>query len=339
MSKKLSKNALVTGGTGFIGRHLIKKLISEGIKVRALVRPESQNASRLEDFDVDIIEGDLADPVSLYKAVKGIDTVFHVAGVMTSDWYACYSINIKGTEHLIKAALTQEVQRFIYLSDIEVYDIVNVKKGTKIGEDSPSHQNPKQMGAYIHSRIEAEKLIFIAYHKNGLKATVLRSCMVVGPMGHIFFPQLGFQYKDKIFFVLRNGENPLPLIYVIDLVDGIYKVSIEKKCIGQVYNLVDEPKFNVRSYIEKFSTITGRKAKIISLPYFVPYLGVTVYEFLNFIGLIKKSWTSRSRFRWKHAPVLFDSSKIKKDLNWNPEVSIEEGLKRTFKWYKTQLRS
>jgi len=339
MNKNLAQTALVTGGTGFIGRHLVNKLLSENIRVRVLIRSKSIHADRMKGLDVEIIHGDLKESLSIDKALKGVNTIYHVAGVMSDNQDLCYRVNTKGTEHLIRAALAANVERFVYLSDIEVYDIEGAKKGEIIKEDWPCHKNPQQMGSYIHSIIEAEKLIFDAHHNHGLKATVLRSSMVIGPMGKMFFPQLGYQFRDKTFLVIRKGANILPLIYYENLVKGLYKASIEEKAIGRIYNLVDEPNITVRSYIEQFIRITGSEARIVFLPYFIPYFGIAVYEFVSYTGLLKKGGTSRSRFRWKHAPVLFDNSKAKKDLNLNQGVSIEEGLTRTFKWYKDQLRN
>ena len=126
----------------------------------------------------------------------------------------------------------------MFISDTEVYDLLSVKKGTIIKEDAPIQKNPN---AYIFSKIENKKHVFEAYKKHGLGVTVVRPGMVVGPMGQIFFPHLGYKYKNKVFFVLRNGNNILPLIGVENLADGIYKASVENNAIGQAYNLVDDP--------------------------------------------------------------------------------------------------
>jgi len=285
----------------------------------------------LKGLDVETFEGDLADSQALNKAAKGINTVFHTGGVKSnSTWQDIYKTNIKGTENLINAALANRVERVILISDTEVYDLISVKKGTLIREDSPFQKNPN---AYVYSKIRNEKDLFEAHKKHGLGATVIRPGMVIGPMGQMFFPHLGYRYKNKIFFIIRNGKNILPLICVQNLVDGIYNVSIEKKAVGQVYNLVDDLEITVRSYLEHFIRITGSKARIISLPYIVPYLAIMAYEIIAHMGFVKRGVTSRSQFKWKHTSMLFDNTKAKKDLGWSPTISMEEGLTKTFRWY------
>jgi len=333
-NKRVAPTALVTGATGFIGTHLIKKLLSENISVRALVRPNSIRAGRLKKFDVDIVEGDLTDADVLYEATRGIKTIYHAGAAVSNSWEENYQTTIKGTEHLIKAALAHQVERFVHLSTLEVYDRDSTKRNAIIKEDSPYKKNPKH--PYAHSKIEAEKLLFDAYRRQGLGVTIVRLGIVIGPMGRVFFPHLGYHYQDKLFLLIGKGNNILPLTYVENTVDGIYKASIVEKAIGQVYNLVDDGEITVRDYLEQFIKITGIQARIISLPYIIPYFATTAYELAASFGLLKKGVTSRAQLKWKHMPVRFDNTKAKNELGRDSKVSIEQGLNRTFKWYAAE---
>ena len=89
----------------------------------------------------------------------------------------------------------------------------------------------------------------------------------------------------------------------------------------------------MREYLERFIQITGTKAKIISLPYVIPYLATTAYEVSAFFNLVDKGVTSRAQLKGKQAKVRFDSSKARIELGWIPRVSLEEGLDKTFTWY------
>jgi len=324
---------LVTGASGFIGVHLVKKLLSENIRVRALVRPNSIHAGRLKGLAVEIVEGNLADSEVLYEASKGIKTIYHAGAPMSSNWEEQYQIAIKGTKQLIEAALTQGVDRFVHVSSLAIYDLNRIMKNTLVREESPYHQDPRRIGAYAYSKIEGEKLMLDAYQDHGLGVTVVRPGIVIGPMGRVFFPHLGYRYQDRLFLPVGKADTILPLTYVDNTVDGIYQASIEDKCIGQVYNLVDDGEITVRQYLEKFIEMKGNQTRMISLPYMLPYLATAFYEIGSSLGVLKKGVTSRAQLKWKQAPVRFDNTKAKNDFGWQQQVSIEEGLIRTFEWY------
>lgn len=334
--KNVAPTVLVTGASGFIGTHLIKKLLSENIGVRALVRPNSTHAGRLRKYNVDIAEGNLADADALYEAAKGIKTIYHLGAAASSSWEDNYQSTVKGTENLIKAALEYQVERFVHVSTIAVYELISVNKSAKVKEDSPYLRNSKEMGAYNYSKIEAEKLVFDAYRDQGLRATLVRPGSVIGPMGGVFFPLLGYHFGDGLFFVIGKGDNILPLTYVENTVDCIYKASIEENAIGQVYNIVDDGDITVRQYLERFIETTGVQARIVYLPYMVPYLATAAYEVVAHFSLIKKGATSRVQLKSKQTPARFDNTKAKNELGWHPLVSIDEGLTKTFKWYASK---
>jgi nucleoside-diphosphate-sugar epimerase/predicted dehydrogenase len=330
--------ALVTGSSGFLGTHLIKKLLSENIAVRALVRPNSIRAGKLKNLDVDVVEGNLSDADVINKAVKGIKTIFHAGSAMSNNWDDHYNSTIKGTENLIKAALDNQVERIVHLSTLAVYELNSLKKNKLIKEDSPYQKNPRKMGPYAFSKIEAEKLLIESYQNKGLPVSIVRPGMIVGPSGHIFFPHFGYRYQDKMFLIIGGGSNILPLTYVENTVDGIYRASIEQKAVGQIYNLIDDGEFTVKEYLELFMKVTGIQARIINLPYVVPYLATTAYEIASSLNLLKKGVTSRAQLKWKQSPLRFDSSKAKNELGWNSTIPLEEGLKKTFEWYSKTIR-
>ena len=329
---------LVTGASGFIGTHLLKKLLSENLRVLALVRPNSMNAGGLRKFDVEVIQGDLSDHNALIEATKDIKTVYHVGAAMTGSWEENYQTTIKGTEYLIGAALSQGVERFIHVSTIAVYDLLGLARNANIKEDAPYLKHPKWIGPYANAKIEAEKLVVEASRRKGLPATILRLGMVIGPYGRIFFPHFGYRYSDKIFFVIGQGKMILPLTYVENTVDGIYKAALETKAIGQIYNVVDDAQISVNDYLKRFVDMTGIQARIVKLPYIIPYMASAAYELGASLNILPKGKTSRTQLKWKQAQVIIDNSKIKKDLGWDPKVSMNEGLRRTFEWYALQRR-
>jgi len=329
----LAPTALVTGASGFVGIHLVKKLLAENVVVRALVRPNSIHAGRLRTLDVEVVEGSLDDAQILSEAARGIKTIYHAGAAMNNNWEEHERTNINGTQYLINAALAHRVDRLVYLSTLAVYEVASLRENTVIKEDSPYQKNPKLMGPYAYSKIQAEKMLLDAYRNQGLQVTIVRPGIVLGPMGRIFLPHLGYRYQDKLFLVIDQGDTPLPITYVENTVDGIYRASIETAAAGQIYNLVDGQEVSVREYLERFIKATGTKARIISLPYLIPYLATMVYEVSASLNLVHRGVTSRAQLKGKQAKVRFDSSKARTELGWVPRVSLREGLDRTFSWY------
>ncbi len=324
--------ALVTGASGFVGIHLIKKLISENIRVRALVRGNSVHLGRLRSLNVEIVQGDLSDPEVVDHAVRGVRMIYHAGAPMNNSWYDHEQTTLVGTQNIIKSALAHGVQRVIYLSTLAVYELNTLKSGTMVKEDSIYQKDPKKMGPYAYTKIEAEKMLLKAYQEKGLKITIVRPGIIIGPMGKVFFPHLGFKNADVLFLVIRNGKNKLPLTYIENTVDAIYQASIEEKAIGQIYNIIDDGEMTVRNYLERFVKFTGIPSKIVRFPYFIPYLLFGALEMANALKILKVK-SSRAQLKWKHKNVTFDNTKVKNEINWKQRVSMEEGLEKTFKWY------
>jgi nucleoside-diphosphate-sugar epimerase/predicted dehydrogenase len=336
-TKKLAPTALVTGASGFIGYHLVKKLLSENIGVRALVRPNSIHAGRLTNLGLEVIQGDLADIHILDKATKGIATIYHAGSPTNDNWDEYNRVAVQGTEQLLELAIAQKVNRFVQFSSLAVYELLKIKH-TQIKEDSPYQRNPKNMGPYAWAKIETEKLVYNAYEKRGLKVTIVRPGMVIGPMGRIFFPHFGFRYRDKIFVLVGKGDIVLPFTYVENTVDGIYRASISDKAIGQSYNLVDDGEITARKYLERFIETTGLDSKIVYVPFIMPYTAAGFYEMAAKLNLVKKGITSRYQLKSKQSQKRFDNFKAKSELGWIPKITMEEGLSRTFTWYRDQYR-
>jgi predicted dehydrogenase/nucleoside-diphosphate-sugar epimerase len=333
INKPETPTALVTGASGFVGTHIVRKLLSENIGVRALVRPNSIHAGRLKKASVEVVEGDLSDPDVIQEAARGIKMVYHAGADMSSSWKDQERATLEGTRNLIKASLNHGVKRFVHLSTLAVYELLEINNKT-IKENSPYQKYPKQMGPYAYFKIEAEKIVLGAFKKDGLGVSIVRPGMIIGPLGGVFFPHFGYRLGDTKFLLIGKGDVPLPFTYVENTVEGIFKASIEKKAIGQIYNLIDDGQITARKYLERFIKVTGVDGKIISLPYFIPYSATAAYEFVSSLGLLKKGITSRAQLKWKQAPVLFDSQKAREELGWKEKMSIEEGLDKTFTWYR-----
>ena len=189
------------------------------------------------------------------------------------------------------------------------------------------------MGAYAYAKVQTEQLLLSAYKKDGLPITIVRPGIVIGPMGRLFFPHLGYRYANKYFFVIGDGKKVLPLTYVENTVDAIYRASQSESAIGQIYNIVDDGEVLVCDYLQRFKEMTGGQIRINHVPYFLAYAASAAYEMVASLGLAEKGITSRAQLKSKQADVLYDNAKTKFELDWTPTVSIDEGIRKTFEWH------
>lgn len=330
--------ALVTGATGFIGSHLVTRLLADGVTVRALVRRNSAHAGRLVDCDVEIVEGDLTEPALLAAATRGAQVVYHVGAPMGRSWTEHRDTTIQGTAHLLGAAIDAGVERFVHVSTLAVYDLARARAGTVITEDWPYQDAAGQMGAYAYAKIEAEKRVFDAGARRGLPVTVVRPGIVLGPRGQVFFPHLGYRIGDRLFIVPGDARVPLPLTSVESTVDGIRKTATSPRAVGRAYNLVDDGAITIADYLRGFIEATGTGARIVVLPFIAPFVATAGYELAARIGLLPAGITSRAQLRWKRARVRFDTTRARTELGWTPAMPLEAALSRTFAWYSARHR-
>jgi nucleoside-diphosphate-sugar epimerase len=199
---------LVTGATGFIGKHLVKTLAQQGKTIRCLVRKTS-DTRYLENLGVEFHYGDLLSKDSLKDIAKGINIVYHLAGEVNSN--RCrnyYKINVDGTKNLVEQCLSKKVDRFIYLSSIAA---VGPKSGTLLTEQSPC----KPANPYGKSKFETEKLLITYFDRFKFPVTILRAPIVYGPFGQhsVITKILQMISKGRFFFRGQWKKLKKPLLY------------------------------------------------------------------------------------------------------------------------------
>ena len=172
--------ACVTGGTGFIGRALLRRLLADSAQVRALARP-SRRADELEAWGAEVIRGDLSDPAAVERAVADAEVVYHAAAKLNPPGARAefFEANVRGTERVLQACLQAGVGRVVYLSSLAVYG--PVREGERIDEDTPFDDVPEQRDLYAQSKIAADELAVSFAGKNGLPVAILRPGLVYGP--------------------------------------------------------------------------------------------------------------------------------------------------------------
>lgn len=319
----------MTGGTGFIGSHLVEALIKRGIEVRCLIRNKN-DLKWLRGLSVELIEGDLKDRISLFRAVKGVNQILHLAGVtkaVKEETY--YEVNATGTKNLLDACLKVEpsLEKFIYLSSQAASGPCN-HNGKKREEDPCLPVSP-----YGRSKRKGEEFLLEQIHQ--FPFLILRPSVVYGPRDRDVF---------AFFKILSKGINPIfsgpgqqiSLCYVQDLIQGILLASESKDLQGEIFFLSDGHIYRMDQIGDIFAEAIGLKVYRIRIPSGILY-GIAFFsELLSKISqkppLINRGkWEEMVQKNW-----VCDITKAETLLGFKPRVSLHEGVKITYEWYRKE---
>jgi len=322
--------SLVTGATGFIGSHLAETLISAGDQVRALVRATS-DTGHLEQLGVERCTGDLTDPSGLERALEGVGRVFHCAAIVT-DWDPqdlSSAINIEGTAALADAALRAGVQKFVYVSTTEVYG----HPDAPVSEDAPYRYRG---WPYCDTKIEAEKRVW-EYHRRGLPVTVLRPATVYGPRSKSVVVEFVELLRSGQMMLIDGGRKTAGLCYVTDLVDLMLQVGQAEVGLGRAYNVADGTAITWAEFTNGLAALLGLPPVRTSVPRRLAYP----------VGWLMEKLTGLRR--GDHRPLLtrmavefvgthqgFSIDRAWRELGFEPEVFLEEGLRLTGEWLREE---
>ena len=226
---------LVTGGTGFMGPHLIKKLLSQGHQCRCLVRPGS-NRSQIQWPGVEMIEGDVARPESLTGMAEGADRLIHMAtlGHMNnslSSQSKFDEVNVQGTVNVMNEALRSGVSRLIHCSSVAAMGICPDMPATEESECSPHN-------AYGRSKLKAEREVLRMVAENAIPAVLVRFSMVYGPGDPRDILRLTRLAKWGLFPKIGKRPKLTPLIHVNDAIHGLL-LAMERGRTGEIYLLTN----------------------------------------------------------------------------------------------------
>jgi 2-alkyl-3-oxoalkanoate reductase len=322
---------LVTGGTGFLGGHLVRRLVQQGDQVRVLARPASR-ADRLPG-EVEIVRGDLKDEESVARAVDGVDIIYHVGAATAGSWEEYRQGTIEATERIMRLALQSRVRRFLHVSSLAVYHTFSLKDGDSVDESSALEPNPEKVGPYCYSKVEAEK-IALRYLEKGLRLTIVRPGLIYGPGGRLMFPHVGYFLHDRLFVMIGSGDNILPFTYVENTVDGFLLAAAADEAEGGSYHFVDSSEITQKEYLTRYREATGSRFWVASVPFPLLLRGTLLGGPLSRLrGGRQPFRPSRYSLISKWKSLRFETLRARTELGWTPRVSLLEGLNRTFQWY------
>lgn len=324
----MSKITLVTGGTGFIGSHLVEKLVLSGREVRCLVKPKS-SLEYLKGLKVDLFYGDLTKPESLKGINEGVGTVFHLAAIarpMSIPDEIYTQVNVQGTKNLLEAFSGKNLKKFIYLSSISV--VGPSRDGRPVNEKTPT--NP--IDIYGQSKLAAEKVVFDFIKEYQMPIVVLRPPMVFGPKDFEML-KLFKAVKTGFFPIKSNPHGHFEFCYVKNLILACL-LAEKKGKTGEIYHVSNERSYTLKEVIKSMAQAEGVNLLKFYFPNWLLKIGGSTIEFVAKIFRFHPPF-SRNTVVWMTTNFwISDISKIKEELGYRPRYSLEEGIKEAVEWYK-----
>jgi predicted dehydrogenase/nucleoside-diphosphate-sugar epimerase len=321
-----SAKVLVTGANGLIGRHLVRRLLQEGNRIRLFVRRQPE-AEWMNDANVEVFLGDLGDPAAVDRAIAGTEIVYHVGAAMKGGAYEHERGTVCGTQNVVDSLLRHNVQRLVYISSLSCLHAAAARRGDVITEDWPIEPFPTKRGAYTQAKTAAEEIVLDAVRDRHLRAVLLRPGRVFGPGMTLLTPEVARRVGNA-FVVLGDGTRELPLVYVEDVIDAIVLAAEASEPAGSVFHIVDRTRITQNQVIRDYISKNAKKAKVIHLPMAVVYSLALGVEFLAKI-LKRPAPLSRYRVKSALARMRFDCSRAENDLGWRPRVGVASGLQET----------
>lgn len=322
-----SKIAFVTGATGFIGSHLVERLLLEGFAVKCLIRDKFK-LGFLQNLPIEIIEGDLFNLTAIRNGVKNANYIFHVGGIVAGkskkDFYRG---NVEATKNLIDATFENKknIRRFVFVSSLAV---VGPSKNN-FPVDEKSELNP--ITTYGKSKLEAEKIVLS--FKDELPITIIRPSAVYGARDSATFDF--FKSINKGILPLNNfGRSFINLIHVSDLINGILLSAKSENAIGKIYIIGSEKSYTWFEIGNICEEVLEKKLFKINLPKII----IFIYAgFVQFISLFKQKPSVINFEKAKDITAKYwicSVNKAKNEIGFSEKTTLFNGFKSTIDWYK-----
>jgi nucleoside-diphosphate-sugar epimerase len=323
---------LVTGAPGWLGDTLVEALVKGSpdfeVKtrdVRCLVI-KGANTARLKSLGVEIAEGDIRDPSTLMDVAKGIDTVFHCAGLIHPKKISeVYDINTRGTENMITAASYAGVKRFVHVSS-------NSPAGTNRSRDKLMKESdaPRPYKAYGRSKMLAERIVQNFQKQEKIETVIVRPCWFYGPNQPARQTRFFKMIKAGNPIVFGDGNNLRSMSYVDNLVQGLVLAEKTEKASGQIYWIADARPYPTNEIYRTVAELLDVKD---FKPRHIPALASTVAEIVDtLLQAAGMYWTEVHVAGEMDKDIACSIDKARAELGYNPKIDLREGMRRSIEW-------
>lgn len=323
------RKVLVTGATGFVGSHVVDRLLERGHAVRCLVR-RSSNLRYLKDARLEFAYGGLDDATDWQAALADVDTIYHVAGMTFARRAKDYfDVNQRGTESLLAAALKhrEHIKKFVLVSSLAA--IGPSRDGTPVDEDA----KPAPITPYGESKLMGEEAVRAVGEL--LPCTIVRPPAVYGPRDYALL-ELFKAIGRGMMPMIGRYDKQVSLVHARDLADGIILAGESDRSTGRAYFISSAEVYSMRQLAARIAEMMGRRARTIAIPrplaFGVALAAEGVAALTRKLPVINRDKVRDLSERCWGCSI----ERAKRELGYNPQISIEEGLRETIDWYKRE---
>jgi nucleoside-diphosphate-sugar epimerase len=336
---------LVTGAGGFLGYHVVERLLAHGHSdIRCFFR-DAAKAERIlplvnshPEAKIELCYGNLRSPSDCAKAVEGVSLGFHLAAAMKGAPAELFFDSVVVSRNLLEALESRDPvddksTRVVLVSSFGVYGVVPMGRGARIDELAPLETHPELRDPYSFSKLRQEQLFWDFQKKGGFELVVLRPGVLYGPGGGHFSTRVGLQIGPRFFHL--GGRNLLPLSYVVNCAEAIVVAGTHPDAANQVYNVLDDDLPTAARYLRLYKKLV-RPIRTIRLPYFLTKMLAGVLEIYH---RRSKGQLPAILTRYKVAAAWggnrFSNAKLR-SLGWRQLVSTKDAMALTFESFRKQ---
>ena len=321
---------LVTGGTGFTGKALVKRLLDDGHQVIALDYKEGLKTQELKNWGAEVLIGSVTDKSIVKKCIQGVDIVHHLAAAfreldVPNSYYD--EVNISGTRNVLDAAFEAKVKKFIYCSTCGVHGNID---DPPAGEDAPI----QPADYYQRTKYEAEPIVN-EYFMKGMKTVIFRPAAIYGPGDPERFYMIFKRVAKGSFPMFGSGRTYYHPLYIDNLIDAFMLAMQDGKGDGQAYLIADDKYLEIEDLVRRVGRAMDINVKIPHYPVMPLVIAGHFFEKICKPFKITPPIFPR-RVDWYRQNRAFKIDKARRELGYQPRIDIDEGLRRTAEWYKQE---
>jgi 2-alkyl-3-oxoalkanoate reductase len=317
---------LVTGGTGFTGYYLVRRLLEDGHVVRVVDNQKGFFYDDLIQRGAQVHIDSVTNRDAMFRVVEGCNVVHHLAAAFRGvnlPKAVYWDVNVNGTRHMLDAAEKHGVAKFIYCSTCGVHGDVKNPPAAETAPITPADY-------YQYTKWEGERVAH-EFIQKGMDVTILRPAAIYGPGDPERWTMLFQRSKNGRFLMFGDGQATYHPAYIDNLIDGFVLAQERPESKGQTYLLADEHYYTLNDIVKAVGRVMGKEVRITYLPFAPLWVAAVITEGV-YAPLKASPPIFRRRVDWFRQNRAFDISKARRELGYAPKVDLHTGLTRTYEW-------
>jgi predicted dehydrogenase/nucleoside-diphosphate-sugar epimerase len=310
-------DVLVLGGTGFIGTHVVKRLLRGGYRVGVLARSLRNLSQVFDDQRLCMIQGDVRKLTDVDRAVSRARIVINLAhGGGSGDYSEIRSAMLGSAELVARACVTHRCERLVHIGSIAALFLGPLDRPVT-GMTLPDPE-ARRRSDYARAKAECDRLLFSLHVSEGLPVCILRPGVVVGEGGISSHSALGTFNNEQHCIGWNSGRNPLPFVLVEDVAEAVFLACSSAKAVGRSYNLVGDVRLSAREYVAELAQLLDRPIQYHPKNTHVLWLQELGKWLLKAAAGRRAALPTRRDLLSRGLNATFDCSDAKNDLGWRP---------------------